>query len=658
MSLQSWATRSNEPRSNSLDSADNLYLDMNGIIHNCSHNNNEDANFRITEEQIFLQVFAYIEHLFSKIKPRKLFFMAIDGVAPRAKMNQQRSRRFRAAKDQNDRVLEAKRKGEDIPPDDDGSEPFQSNVITPGTPFMARLTANLKYFINKKITEDANWRGVQVVLSGHEVPGEGEHKVMEYIRLAKAQPEYNPNTRHCLYGLDADLIMLGLLSHDPHFCLLREEVLFGPAKARAKKGLESTNFYLMHLSLLREYLDIEFSDLKSAMPSENPYDLERIIDDFILITIFIGNDFLPHLPDLHINEGALNLLFGIYKKVLPSAGGYLNEHGQLNNRRLQLVLDELAVFEREKFEEENADSTWIRLKNAGNDAGKSAAKKGKGAKLGVTQTQRSILASIKTFVLGNLDNPRLSAKVELPASHSIGDRDFLQGLGDDLKLDISFDEFDDNEDPVIVVRLSEELVDILNNNESDVGEVAGQDDELVPDEDEDEGEWEDVNGDGEDDTDEVGEDEQATDDIGGKIERLKLDGIRKGKSAGALLTVVISEEVQEWRQAIDRVFAKYQKAPNAREIVKSALDHQSDYKQFVNTKLLDFKTDYYREKLDFDIGRNPKDLQDMAFTYIEGLQWVLHYYYDGVASWSWFYPYHYSPKISGMSSIFTNEQSF
>ena len=70
---------------------------MNGIIHNCSHNNNESAHFRITEEQIWIGVFNYIDHLFSKIKPKKFFFLAIDGVAPRAKMNQQRSRRFRAS---------------------------------------------------------------------------------------------------------------------------------------------------------------------------------------------------------------------------------------------------------------------------------------------------------------------------------------------------------------------------------------------------------------------------------------------------------------------------------------------------------------------------------------------------------------------------------
>ena len=189
--------------------------------------------------------------LFSKVKPKKLFFMAVDGVAPRAKMNQQRSRRFRTAKEAKEVREKAERKGEKLPDE----KAFDSNCITPGarrirvrcrrclshryfpgTVFMAKLSDQLRYFINKKITEDSDWRDVEVVLSGHEVPGEGEHKIMEYIRLSRAQHGYNPNVRHCLYGLDADLIMLGLLSHDPHFCLLREEVKFGPSARKKGSG--------------------------------------------------------------------------------------------------------------------------------------------------------------------------------------------------------------------------------------------------------------------------------------------------------------------------------------------------------------------------------------------------------------------------------------
>ena len=116
------------------------------------------------------------------------------------------------------------------------ADELTSENLHTGTPFMARLSNQLRYFINKKISEDSNWAQVTVVLSGHEVPGEGEHKIMEYIRLARAQPDYNPNVRHCLYGLDADLIMLGLLSHDPHFCLLREEVKFGGGGGKSGKG--------------------------------------------------------------------------------------------------------------------------------------------------------------------------------------------------------------------------------------------------------------------------------------------------------------------------------------------------------------------------------------------------------------------------------------
>lgn len=77
---------------------------------------------------MFIRIFNYIEHLFGKIRPKQLFFMAIDGVAPRAKMNQQRARRFRTAYDAEVAREKAIKEGAQMPAED----AFDSNCITPG----------------------------------------------------------------------------------------------------------------------------------------------------------------------------------------------------------------------------------------------------------------------------------------------------------------------------------------------------------------------------------------------------------------------------------------------------------------------------------------------------------------------------------------------
>lgn len=93
-----------------------------------SHPNDGDAHYRISEQEIFTAIFTYVDFLFGKIRPKKLFFMAIDGVAPRAKMNQQRSRRFRTAKEVKEVREKALSKGEKLPEE----KAFDSNAITPG----------------------------------------------------------------------------------------------------------------------------------------------------------------------------------------------------------------------------------------------------------------------------------------------------------------------------------------------------------------------------------------------------------------------------------------------------------------------------------------------------------------------------------------------
>lgn len=333
---------------------DNFYIDANGIIHNCSHPD-DSVHFRISEEEIFKDIFYYLEVLFRLIQPKKLFFIAIDGVAPRAKMNQQRSRRFRTAKDAELALKRAVDKGEKLP----DTDRFDSNCITPGTVFMDKLHKQLQYFIKHKISTDATWQKPKIILSGHNVPGEGEHKIMDYIRFLRSQSDWDPNTRHCLHGLDADLIMLGLCTHEPHFALLREEVKFSRT-AKKPKNVEETKFFLLHLSMMRGYLELEFQSLKDKLSFD--YDIERIIDDWVLMGFLVGNDFIPNLPKFHIANNALHKLYQAYMEVLPSLGGYINDYGNLNLERFEKYLTKLAEIELDNFRDIQADIKYLESK--------------------------------------------------------------------------------------------------------------------------------------------------------------------------------------------------------------------------------------------------------------------------------------------------------
>eukprot|EP00743_Colponemidia_sp_Colp-15_P012377 GILK01014058.1.p1 GENE.GILK01014058.1~~GILK01014058.1.p1 ORF type:complete len:1454 (+),score=268.17 GILK01014058.1:274-4362(+) len=192
---------------------------------------------------------------------------------------------------------------------------------------------------------------------------------MEYIRHTKSQPDYPANERHCLYGLDADLIMLSLVTHEPHFVLLREVVSFQPQRKR--KGIEhptvniTDEFQLLHISLVREYLRMEFHN-----PLPFGFDLERIIDDYVFLCFFIGNDFLPHLPTLEISEGCLDSLLDIYKESLPLMGGYVTEMGVIDWSRAEILIHRIGALERDVLlerAEEREQFEKKRHRRGGND---------------------------------------------------------------------------------------------------------------------------------------------------------------------------------------------------------------------------------------------------------------------------------------------------
>ena len=276
---------------------------------------------------------SYIDRIVSEIvKPKKVLFMAIDGVAPRAKLNQQRSRRFRSAQERVEAMEKLKQKGVTV----DEENAFDSNCITPGTEFMDKVGRHLRWFIRKKMKEDPLWKNLEVVFSGHDVPGEGEHKIMQFIREKRALPNFQPNQRHCMYGQDADLIMLGLATHEPHFALLREVVNFnsfprgGPNQRQTViRQTKDAQFQLLHLSLLREYIEMEFGMGLGDDTDDFVVDKERLIDDFIFLTFFVGNDFLPHLPTLDISEQAFDMIFSAYKYILSKTRKYFVCAGEI-----------------------------------------------------------------------------------------------------------------------------------------------------------------------------------------------------------------------------------------------------------------------------------------------------------------------------------------
>ena len=349
---------------------DNLYIDMNGIIHPCSHPENGEAP--PSEEHMYINVMKYIDRLVAAIRPRRLLYLAIDGVAPRAKMNQQRARRFRGAQEIEENLESTreareymKQMGHAIPAE---VPVWDSNVITPGTKFMTKLSKYLQFYIQDRLNNIPGWKNLKVVLSDASVPGEGEHKIMSYIRQQRSQVGYDPNQHHVLHGLDADLIMLALATHEAKFTISREEVLFGKAKWEASRKMEqnaedlkaghkrkiedlhkpSKPFQFLHVSVLREYLAFEFECLSNTLPFA--YDFENVIDDFVFLCFFVGNDFLPHLPSMDIRDGALDFLMILYKQLLPTTmGGYLTTNGVVNLANVDMILARVGLVEDEIF---------------------------------------------------------------------------------------------------------------------------------------------------------------------------------------------------------------------------------------------------------------------------------------------------------------------
>ncbi|CAD8069108.1 unnamed protein product [Paramecium sonneborni] len=319
---------------------DFLYLDMNQVIYKCATNQTILKDYMIEKsvEALWTSILNYIDAIIDLVDPKLVIYLTFDGVAPRAKANQQRQRRFASSK--GDAKIKQLLKQLDL---EQQNQTFKNNQITAGTEFMYELNEQVKFFIYRKFQEDQKYNNLQVIFSGSDVPGEGEHKILEFMRAIKKQQNFNPNWTHCIYSADADLIMLGLGINLKYVSIIREQCNMDQIKTQiaCKRSVEQIKFELINLQIVKEYLDLEYQKINMKIT----YNIDRIIDDFLLLFFLIGNDFLPRVYCFDIKQGTVELLIQTFKQFLEQCDDYVTEDGWINWKSMSLLVKLLSVFE-------------------------------------------------------------------------------------------------------------------------------------------------------------------------------------------------------------------------------------------------------------------------------------------------------------------------
>lgn len=600
---------------------DNLYLDMNALIHPCCHP--EDGAPPVDEEHMFELIFLFVDRLIRIVRPRRLIYMAVDGVAPRAKMNQQRARRFRAAQERSETEKEMRQlrteweaEGRVLPPKQALREPFDSNVITPGTPFFYRFSKAVNYYIHDRAQNDPMWKKLkfQVIFSDCQQPGEGEHKIMKYVRQQRAQPEYDPNTRHMLYGADADLIMLGLALHETHFYIIREVVvpknetkctMCGQSGHMASEcmgdfnqdddddedfSFEQKPFQIVSLPILRQYLSFQFGKPLEKTLSF-PYDFERIVDDFVFFCFFVGNDFLPHLPSLSIRDGSIDQMITLYIELLPQLGDYITDAGVLNVQVTETFLEYLGGVEDQVF--------------------KNRLQRDQGRRWNMEAARPKTAVEDKP-VEPVVKKPKIEA--EPPAKPA----------------------------PTYTTPATKPVA-----NKEDKAKTAPSGDMGAA--------W---------------HAKLLAESFAMDLDDLPDEEVKEEKKVTIEAPPEAAQDVAHNRGAKRNANHTNSKDPGGAAAFHSAIRARIDAKKDLGAPVADtvrlgegadWKHRYYSEKFLVKQEDLVDFLQRIRKAYVEGMCWVLQYYYQGCPSWTWFYPYHYAPFASdliGMSSLKVAERTY
>lgn len=301
---------------------DNLYLDSNSVIYDCVRSIEYEGNDELFERELIEKICETLDTLITSIGPQRTI-IAFDGVAPVAKLEQQRNRRFK-------RWLES-----EICKDQLTTWPTAS--ITPGTKFMADLAKGVKSYFKK-------WKTPYVIVSSSEEPGEGEHKIFQFIRENSIEHKHQTTV---IYGLDADLIMLTLnhLHISESMYLYRETPHFIRS---IDKSLDPEKLYCIDIPELAASITEEMK-----CGSREKIDTHRV-HDYILLCFLLGNDFMPHFPCINIRTDGTETLLEVYRATVGAHGKYITDGDTIEWPIFRLLIKELASRELELYKSEYA----------------------------------------------------------------------------------------------------------------------------------------------------------------------------------------------------------------------------------------------------------------------------------------------------------------
>lgn len=272
---------------------DHLFMDCNSIIYDAVHSIEHTDDFSLYEDQIISTVVDKIKNYIFVIRPTKSIFIAFDGVAPLAKMEQQRTRRHKTlflsnlSFDQTTKISKDK---------------WNTSAITPGTEFMKKLSEKVNYEFTLK---EKQFNVKQIIVSASDQPGEGEHKLFDYLRKNDLKTD-----NIALYGLDSDLIMLSIFHMD--YCNNIYNFREAPEFIRnslpvSVKSNDVNEPYFLDIKHFCTHILAEMSCVDN--------DMYRVYD-YVFLCFFLGNDFLPHFPSMNIRTHGINTLLDIYTKKI------------------------------------------------------------------------------------------------------------------------------------------------------------------------------------------------------------------------------------------------------------------------------------------------------------------------------------------------------